>query len=294
MKIHVRPSFGTSESAIGRTILIGSVPCIVVGVTQRQQGFGSSGNLSVYLPYSTVQVRFLGDWSLRSILLRVADDVDNALADEAATKLLVARHGRKDFFIFNTDDIRQTITATTRTLTVLIAAIAVISLIVGGIGVMNIMLVSVSERVKEIGVRMAVGARRSRYPAAVLDGGRAGLPGRRHVRRRSGLCRGLFVRRPRVELHFHLFDGLDRLGLRLLDADRHCLRLAARAWRGPSRPGRGPGKRLTAGGRPRAHVGTPRRLPSRAEATGLGLASTPQRSKVLSELNRTAGSYCAL
>ena len=65
------------------------------------------------------------------------------------------------FFIFNTDEIRQTITSTTQTLTLLVAAIAVISLIVGGIGVMNIMLVSVSERVQEIGVRMAVGARRS-------------------------------------------------------------------------------------------------------------------------------------
>ncbi|QRG09619.1 efflux RND transporter periplasmic adaptor subunit [Xanthobacter dioxanivorans] len=79
----------------------------------------------------------------------------------AVTRFLTQRHGTKDFFIINTDDIRNTITATTETMTVLIAAIAVISLIVGGIGVMNIMLVSVSERVGEIGVRMAVGARRS-------------------------------------------------------------------------------------------------------------------------------------
>ena len=77
------------------------------------------------------------------------------------TQLLTQRHGTKDFFILNTDDIRQTITQTTEILTLLIASIAVISLVVGGIGVMNIMLVSVSERVNEIGVRMAVGARRS-------------------------------------------------------------------------------------------------------------------------------------
>ncbi len=151
----------TSASPIGEVILVGKVPCTVIGVTQKQQGFGASGNLSVFLAYSTVQVRFLGDTSLRSILLRVADEVDNSLAQEATTAFLTRRHGTTDFFIFNTDDIRQTITATTATLTLLIAAIAVISLVVGGIGVMNIMLVSVSERVKEIGVRMAVGARRS-------------------------------------------------------------------------------------------------------------------------------------
>ena len=151
----------TSESPIGKVILVGKVPCTVIGVAQKQQGFGGSGSLSVFLAYSTVQVRFLGDTSLRSILLRVADDVDNALAEEAVTRMLTERHATKDFFILNTDDIRQTITATTQTLTLLIAAIALISLIVGGIGVMNIMLVSVSERVKEIGVRMAVGARRS-------------------------------------------------------------------------------------------------------------------------------------
>ncbi len=153
--------FPGGEDPIGKVVLVGKVPCTVVGVTQKQQGFGSSGTLSAFLAYSTVQVRFLGDTSLRSILLRVADTVDTSLAEEAAIAVLIRRHGTKDFFVLNTDDIRQTITATTTTLTLLIAAIAVISLVVGGIGVMNIMLVSVSERVKEIGVRMAVGARRS-------------------------------------------------------------------------------------------------------------------------------------
>jgi macrolide transport system ATP-binding/permease protein len=153
--------FGNGEDPIGKTILVGKVPCMVIGVTRKQQGFGSSGSISVFLAYSSVQARFLGDTSLRSVVLRVKDNVDNDLAEEAATQLLERRHGARDFFVFNTSDIRSAITATTQTMTALIAAIAVISLVVGGIGVMNIMLVSVSERVKEIGVRMAVGARRS-------------------------------------------------------------------------------------------------------------------------------------
>ena len=149
------------DQPIGKTILVGKVPCVVIGVTQKQQGFGSSGTISIFLAYSTVQARFLGDTSLRSVVLRVADNVDNDLAETAAVSFLERRHGTRDFFVFNTSDIRNAITSTTQTMTALIAAIAVISLIVGGIGVMNIMLVSVSERVREIGVRIAVGARRS-------------------------------------------------------------------------------------------------------------------------------------
>ncbi|MDQ0347369.1 MacB family efflux pump subunit [Ancylobacter vacuolatus] len=145
---------------IGTVVLIGTVPARVVGVTQPQQGgFGSSQNLSLYLPYTAVQTRILGSTALRSITLKIRDDVDSAYAAQEVTRFLTQRHGSKDFFILNTDDIRRTITSTTQTMTLLIAAIAVISLVVGGIGVMNIMLVSVSERVGEIGVRMAVGAR---------------------------------------------------------------------------------------------------------------------------------------
>src|SRR3546814_121100 len=153
---------GLGASPVGQVILIGRVPSRVVGVVEaRQGGFGASSSLSVYLPYTTVQARILGDSALRSITLRVADDTATTAAERAVTDFLTRRHGTKDFFILNTDEIRQTITSTTDTMTLLIAAIAVISLVVGGIGVMNIMLVSVSERVGAIGVRMAVGARRS-------------------------------------------------------------------------------------------------------------------------------------
>jgi macrolide transport system ATP-binding/permease protein len=103
--------------------------------------------------------RIVGQNHLRSITVRVADDAPVAAAEQGINQLLRLRHGREDFYVLNTDSIRQTIESTTQTMTLLIASIAVISLLVGGIGVMNIMLVSVTERTREIGVRMAVGAR---------------------------------------------------------------------------------------------------------------------------------------
>jgi macrolide transport system ATP-binding/permease protein len=154
---------GEAAGAIGQTVLVGTVPLRVVGVARSAQGGPGGGgqNLTIHAPYTTVQARFLGSTSLRSITVKVADEVDTTLAEQAVTDFLTRRHGVKDFFIVNSDDIRQTITATTQTMRLLISAIAIISLVVGGIGVMNIMLVSVSERVVEIGVRMAVGARQS-------------------------------------------------------------------------------------------------------------------------------------
>ncbi|MET3612582.1 macrolide transport system ATP-binding/permease protein [Rhizobium aquaticum] len=147
---------------IGETVFLGDVPVRIIGVIAPQQGgFGARNNLNVYMPYTSVQARFDGRRALRSITVRVADDAATDIAEAGVTEFLTDRHGKKDFYILNTDDIRQTITETTQTLTLLVAAIAVISLIVGGIGVMNIMLVSVSERIGEIGVRMAVGARRA-------------------------------------------------------------------------------------------------------------------------------------
>lgn len=147
---------------IGQTVFLGDVPVRIIGVIAPQQGgFGARNNLNIFMPYTSVQARFDGRRALRSITVRVADDAATDIAEAGVTQFLADRHGKKDFYILNTDDIRQTITETTQTLTLLVAAIAVISLIVGGIGVMNIMLVSVSERIGEIGVRMAVGARRA-------------------------------------------------------------------------------------------------------------------------------------
>ncbi len=153
--------FGTSgESPIGKFILLGKVPSRVIGVTQKTTGgFGQNNNLSVWVPFTTAMGRMLGQTYVSSITVRVDDTTPMSAAEQAITKLMQLRHGRKDFFLNNTSEIRETIEATTRNITMLIGAIAAIALIVGGIGVMNIMLVSVTERTKEIGVRMAVGAR---------------------------------------------------------------------------------------------------------------------------------------
>ena len=84
---------------------------------------------------------------------------DSAEAEQQLTRLLSLRHGKKDFFTWNMDGVLKTVEKTTRTLQLFLTLVAVISLVVGGIGVMNIMLVSVTERTREIGIRMAVGAR---------------------------------------------------------------------------------------------------------------------------------------
>ncbi|PPE71117.1 MacB family efflux pump subunit [Caldimonas thermodepolymerans] len=147
---------------VGQVLLLGGMPVYVVGVTGKSTGFGASADsLNVYVPYTTAMYRLLGQPYLRSITVRVADDAPMSAAESGIKQLMTRLHGREDFYILNTDSIRQTIESTTRTMTLLISSIAVISLLVGGIGVMNIMLVSVTERTREIGVRMAVGARQA-------------------------------------------------------------------------------------------------------------------------------------
>ena len=154
--------FAHGEQPVGAVLFLGSVPCRVVGVTkEKDSGFGNNDSLNVYVPYTTAMSRLLGQSYLKAITLRITDSVATDVAEQGVTKLLTQRHGSKDFFVSNTDSIRKTIESTTATMTLLVSMIALISLIVGGIGVMNIMLVSVTERTQEIGVRMAVGARQS-------------------------------------------------------------------------------------------------------------------------------------
>ncbi|KRG57805.1 macrolide transporter [Stenotrophomonas koreensis] len=151
-----------SEDPIGQVLLLGNVPARVIGVAKRQSmGFGGSTNLSVWAPHTTVMGRMLGQAHINSITVRVRDEIPMPAAQSAMTKLLTLRHGKQDFFLNNTAEIRDTIESSSKTMTLLISSIAAIALLVGGIGVMNIMLVSVTERTREIGVRMAVGARQS-------------------------------------------------------------------------------------------------------------------------------------
>ena len=154
--------FSDGTNPVGQVILLGSVPSRIIGVIDAQKSMmGNSDSLNVYLPYSTVMSRMLGQSHVRSIIVRIKDEYPSNAAENAILSLLVQRHGAQDVFTQNSDSIRETIQQTTQTMTLLISAIAVISLVVGGIGVMNIMLVSVTERTQEIGVRMAVGARQS-------------------------------------------------------------------------------------------------------------------------------------
>ena len=156
------PFFAAGTNPVGQVILLGNLPSRIIGVTDAQKSMmGNSDSLNVYLPYSTVMSRMLGQSNVRNIIVRVKDEYPSAIAENAILTLLEQRHGAQDVFTQNSDSIRETIEQTTQTMTLLVSAIAVISLIVGGIGVMNIMLVSVTERTQEIGVRMAVGARQS-------------------------------------------------------------------------------------------------------------------------------------
>ena len=157
-----RQLFPNKTRVVGEVILVGNMPATVIGVAEEKQSmFGSSKILRVWLPYSTISGRIMGQSWLNSITVRVKEGYDSALAEQQLERLLTLRHGKKDFFTWNMDGLLKTAEKTTRTLQLFLTLVAVISLVVGGIGVMNIMLVSVTERTREIGIRMAVGARAS-------------------------------------------------------------------------------------------------------------------------------------
>ena len=165
--------FDEDEEAVGRTIRIGAMPFKVVGVlvSKGANGWGQDQDDTVMAPYTTV-ARVLQRSKFRSInmmnvSLHSMDDIEEAKRE--ITSLLRQRHKLAgyqddDFVLRDTKEIMSTIGSVTSLMTVLLTAVAAISLLVGGIGIMNIMLVSVTERIKEIGLRMAIGA----TPANIL------------------------------------------------------------------------------------------------------------------------------
>ena len=154
--------FPDNADPLGRYILIGNIPFEVIGVMSPKgaSGFGGDQDDTVFVPITTGLIRLFGQNYLNGITVRVSDVTAIEATQDAISDLLRARHLVEDFRIRNMASILDTATATQNTLTTLLGTVAAISLLVGGIGVMNIMLVSVTERTREIGIRMAVGARR--------------------------------------------------------------------------------------------------------------------------------------
>ncbi len=161
----VRQNLFGSTPPVGRRMRVNAISCVVIGVLSKrgQAGFGGDQDDVVIMPIRNVQRRLTGNQDIRMFFVGVDQRYDSAGVQAAVARLLRERRNitgakQDDFSIFDTAQISATLTGTTTLLTRIVAAVAAISLIVGGIGIMNIMLVSVTERTREIGIRLAIGA----------------------------------------------------------------------------------------------------------------------------------------
>jgi putative ABC transport system permease protein len=152
-----------NQNPVGQTVRIRNLPFLIVGVLGAKgfNLFGQDQDDTIVVPYTSHMHRITTRTFVNDILVQAANDkvIDSVQAD--ITDLLLARHRSKeqDFTVRNQLELMQAVTATSRAMSFLLAGVAAVSLVVGGIGIMNIMLVSVTERTREIGIRMAVGAR---------------------------------------------------------------------------------------------------------------------------------------
>ena len=158
---NTQKEFFGGQDPVGKTILFNKQPFEIIGISKKEEGPFSDSTLSVYMPYTTLMNKLTGDYNLRQIIVSINNSTNSQLAEQTISDILQVRRRAKDFHMRNSDTIMQTIKATTDAMSLLISGIALISLLVGGIGVMNIMLVSVTERTREIGIRMAIGAKSS-------------------------------------------------------------------------------------------------------------------------------------
>jgi putative ABC transport system permease protein len=158
--------FTGGQDPVGQTIRIRNVPFTVVGVLAAKgtsAGPGGDQDDTVLIPFQTGQVRLFGATNINQIIVQVTDGSQIDTATTAITTLLREQHRltasqSNDFTVRNNNDIISRVSSVSSTMTLLLGGVAAVSLVVGGIGIMNIMLVSVTERTREIGIRLAIGA----------------------------------------------------------------------------------------------------------------------------------------
>lgn len=153
--------FPLGENPVGQYILIGNIPFEIIGIMKSKGAapWGQDQDDVVFVPVTTGLARLFGSTYLSGVTIRVKDTKEIENTQSQITTTLIDRHHTQDFSVRNTASFLEMATETQNTLTILLGTVAAISLLVGGIGVMNIMLVSVTERTREIGIRMATGAR---------------------------------------------------------------------------------------------------------------------------------------